>query len=268
MPEPEKAEIKEKDSCEVDTFQIIILILSVYVLIVFAIQSFFKDLTPETNEILNGMDFVVCVFFLWDFFLRLWKAPSKLEFMKWGWIDLISSIPILLLPMSNHVRMLRIIRLFRILRAFRSTKILAHFLFRHRARTGMISVVLVCFLVAVFAAIAELNFEGLSSDANIKTSEDALWWSFSTITTVSCEKYPVTEGGRAVALFLMAAGVCLFGCITAYIATVFLEPMQKTEESEIKLVLDEMKLLREKVEALETSNQQLLFQRREVGDMG
>jgi hypothetical protein len=59
----------------------------------------------------------------------------------------------------------------------------------------------------------------------------------------------------------MAAGVCLFGCITAYIATVFLEPLQKTEESEVRQVLDEMRLLREKVEALETSHQRLLSQK-------
>jgi voltage-gated potassium channel len=125
----------------------------------------------------------------------------------------------------------------------------------------VVSVILVSFLVAVFSATAVLNFETLSPDSNIRTSEDALWWAFSTITTVSCEKYPVTEGGRAVALFLMATGVCLFGCITAYIATVFLEPMQKKEDSELMQLLEETRLLRQKVEALEASNQQILSQR-------
>jgi len=260
MPEVETSAVEDKNDGDIDTFQLIILILSVYVLIVFAIQTFVRDLSPDTTGILDKIDFIVCIFFLWDFFLRFWKAPSKLEFMKWGWIDLISSIPILILPASNHIRMLRIVRLFRILRAFRSTKIIAHFLYRNRARTGVISVVLISFLVAIFAAIAELNLE-TSPESNIKTSEDALWWAFSTITTVSCEKYPVTEAGRVVALFLMAAGVCLFGCITAYIATVFLEPLQKEEESEVKQVLEEMRLLREKIEALETSNQRILAQR-------
>jgi len=260
MPKPEANKCEERGHDGIDLFQIIMLILSIYVLIVFAIQTFIRDLSPQTIEILDGIDFVVCLFFLWDFFSRLWKAPSKLEFMKWGWIDLISSIPILILPVSNHMRLLRLVRLFRILRAFRSTKIIAHYLFLHRARTGVVSVILISFLVAVFAAIAELNLE-TSPDSNIKTSEDALWWSFSTITTVSCEKYPVTEAGRAVALFLMAAGVCLFGCITAYIATVFLEPLQKKEESEIQEMLAEMRLLREKVEALEASNLRVLSQK-------
>jgi voltage-gated potassium channel len=260
MPDPVTTEIKEMDPDGVGLFQFVILILSVYVLIVFAIQTFIRDLSPETTEILDGIDFIVCIFFLWDFFFRLWKAPSKLEFMKWGWIDFISSIPVLFVPASNHMRFLRIIRLLRILRAFRSTKIIAHYLFQNRARTGVISVILISFLVAVFAAIAELNLE-TSPDSNIKTSEDALWWSFSTMTTVSCEKYPVTEAGRVVALFLMAAGVCLFGCITAYIATVFLEPMQKHEDSELKQLLEETRLLREKVEALETSNQRILSQK-------
>jgi voltage-gated potassium channel len=71
----------------------------------------------------------------------------------------------------------------------------------------------------------------------------------------------VTEAGRVIALLLMAAGVCLFGTIAAYIATVFLEPMQNKEDSEIRQVLEEMKLLRLKVEALETSNQHILSQK-------
>ena len=264
MADPDKIEIDEKCHDEFDTFQLIILILSVYVLIVFAVQTLIPNLSPETTEILDGIDLIVCIFFLLDFGLRFYKAPSKLEFMKWGWIDLISSIPVLLVPISNHTRLLRIVRLLRILRAFRSTKIISHYLFRHRARTGVISVILMSFFVSIFAAIAELSMESASSDANIKTSEDALWWAFSTITTVACEKYPVTEGGRIVALLLMAAGVCLFGTIAAYIASVFLEPMQKNEEvelGELSNLLEELKLLRIKIEAIE-SNQQILLRDR------
>lgn len=253
MPDAKTAVIEDKHPDEINLFQIIILILSVYVLIVFIIQTL-VPLNPATTHILDDIDLVVCLFFLWDFFSRLWQAPSKLHFMKWGWIDLISSIPVLVLPVSNNIRVLRIVRLFRILRAFRSTKIISHYLFRHRARTGLISVILMSVLISIFAAVAELNLE-TSPDSNIKTSEDALWWAFSTITTVSCEKYPVTEAGRVIALLLMAAGVCLFGTIAAYIATVFLEPLQRKDESDIKQLLEEMKLLHKKMEALEISHQ-------------
>jgi len=243
-------ELEKKDPDDFNLFQLVILILSVYVLIVFAVQTM-VPLSAQTTQILDGIDLVVCAFFLLDFFFRLWKAPSKIGFMKWGWIDLISSIPVL--PMFYHMRLLRIIRLLRILRAFRSTKIISHYLFRHRARTGVVSVILMAFLIAIFAAIAELNLE-TAPDSNIKTSEDALWWSFSTITTVSCEKYPVTEAGRII-------GFCLMGTITAYISTIFMHPFQTHEESEIRLVLEEMKLLRQKVEALESSTQQILTRR-------
>ena len=262
MSDSEAKALEERNHAELNIGQIIILILSVYVLIIFILQTLVPlytkvPLSAETTEILDDLDFIVCIFFLTDFFVRFWKAPSKLHFMKWGWIDLISSIPIL--PVFYQMRWLRIIRLLRILRAFRSTKIISHYLFRHRARTGVVSVVLMSFLVSVFAAVAELNLE-TSPDSNIKTSEDALWWAFSTITTVSCEKYPVTEAGRIVALFLMAAGVCLFGTIAAYIATIFLEPLQNKEDSELIQVLEEMKLLRVKIEALEGSNQRILSQ--------
>jgi voltage-gated potassium channel len=247
MSERETTASEEKHHDEINLGQIIILILSVYVLIVFIVQTL-VPLSPPTTALLDEADFVVCIAFLWDFFFRLWKAPSKLQFMKWGWIDFVSSIPVL--PIFYQMRWLRIIRLLRILRAFRSTKIIAHYLFRHRARTGLVSVILMSFLISIFAAVAELNLE-TSPDSNIKTSEDALWWAFSTITTVSCEKYPVTEAGRVVAFFLMAAGVCLFGTIAAYIATVFLEPLQKKEDSELKLLLEEMRKLSAKIDALE-----------------
>jgi voltage-gated potassium channel len=254
MSEPEAVSEDEKHAEGLGLFEYVILILSVYVLIVFTVQTL-VPLSPATTQILDEIDIVVCVFFLLDFSIRFWKAPSKLNFMKWGWIDLISSIPVL--PVFYQMRWLRIIRLLRILRAFRSTKIIAHYFYRHRARTGLVSVLLISFLVSVFGAIAELNLE-TSADSNIKTSEDALWWAFSTITTVACEKYPVTEAGRAVAVLLMAAGVCLFGTIAAYIATVFLEPLQNNDKPELRQMLEEMKLLREKIEALEISHREVL----------
>lgn len=51
--------------------------------------------------------------------------------------------------------------------------------------------------------------------SNINTAEDALCWSYVTVTTVGYgDKYSVTTEGRLVAAFLMTVGVGLFGTFT------------------------------------------------------
>lgn len=59
---------------------------------------------------------------------------------------------------------------------------------------------------------------------SVKTAEDALWWSYTTITTVGYgDKYPVTTEGRLIAMALMTVGVGLFGAFTAYLTTWFVK---------------------------------------------
>ena len=54
----------------------------------------------------------------------------------------------------------------------------------------------------------------------------------------------------------MTAGVCLFGTFTALVASFFLGAEQKKEKTEIKELVGEIKLLREKIETLEHDRQQ------------
>ena len=73
-------------------------------------------------------------------------------------------------------------------------------------------------------------FEQQDPAANIKTGGDAVWWAFVSITTVGYgDQYPVTEGGRAMAFFVLATGVGLFGVLSGYLANFFLAPAAKEE---------------------------------------
>jgi voltage-gated potassium channel len=49
----------------------------------------------------------------------------------------------------------------------------------------------------------------------------------------------------------MTAGVGLFGTFTGYVASFFMEAEQKEEEIEIHGLVQEVRLLRDKIEALE-----------------
>jgi voltage-gated potassium channel len=75
------------------------------------------------------------------------------------------------------------------------------------------------------------------------------------VTTVGYgDKYPVTLEGRGVAVLLMIAGVGLFATFTAYISSFFLESANKNHESEIRELIKEVRLLREKVDSMANSH--------------
>lgn len=120
--------------------QVLMLVLSVYVLIALFVDTVFK-LSPEMSSLLQKLDTAICFIFLGDFFYHLYRAESKLAFLKWGWIDFISSIP--MLSMFRWGRIVRVVRIVRILRGIRSVKFIFGVLFENRARGTFGTVVLI-----------------------------------------------------------------------------------------------------------------------------
>ena len=206
-------------------FQIIIVVLSIYVLGSLLATTVFH-LPTEVLRLLDLVDNSICIIFLIDFFVRFFKSQNKLEFMKWGWIDLISSIPTI--DLFRAGRLFRLIRLFRLLRAFRSTKVLINYIFRKKTQGAFTTVSIIAILMVIFSSISILQVED-SPNSNIKTAEDALWWAYVTITTVGYgDKFPVTTEGRMIAALLMTVGVGLFGTFTGFVASWFVQPKNQS----------------------------------------
>jgi voltage-gated potassium channel len=226
---------------------LVMLVLSVYVLGALFVETVLT-LPAEIVSLLQTLDSLICLVFLWDFFYHLHRAENKLAYLKWGWIDFISSIPTLTL--FRWGRIVRVVRIIRVLRAIRSVKFIFHFLFEHRAQGTFITVFLITFMLVIFSSIAVLNVETVP-DANIKTAGDALWWAASTVTTAGYgDKFPVTTEGRILGVILMTAGVGFFGTLTAYIASVFVGADKAAAKTDIDLT-NELKLIRERIESLE-----------------
>lgn len=212
-------------------YQLFMLVLCVYVLFALMAETFFP-LSPEIVTILETVDTAICFVFLADFFGNLVFRTDRLAYLRWGWLDLVSSIPAL--DVLRWGRLARIIRIMRVLRAVRSTRLLATYILRRRAESTVLAVSLISILLVVFASIAILQVERHNPEANIQTPEHALWWAFVTITTVGYgDKFPVTTEGRIVAAVLMTGGVGLFGTFTGFVASWFLAPGEKQRESEI-----------------------------------
>jgi len=207
---------------------LLVLVLTVYVLIAILIDTFFT-LPPETSRILRIIDDLVCAFFFIEFIIRFYQAENKWKFMRWGWIDLVASIPTFTYFRAG--RALRLIRLLRIVRAFRTTKDFVHHIFGNKAQGTFTMVAVLAVLLVIFSSIGVLQAEQ-GADSNIKTAEDALWWSYVTITTVGYgDRFPVTTEGRLIGVVLMTAGVGLFGTFSGFIASWFVagQPQNKDE---------------------------------------
>jgi voltage-gated potassium channel len=223
-------------------YQLFMLVLCLWALLVLAGQSFFR-LSDETRLILDYADNVICILFLLDFIYNFASARRKTHYLlTWGWIDLLSSIPTV--DSFRRGRVARLTRILRVLRGVKSARAIAHYLVSRRAESVFLASTLLCLLIIVSCSIAVLQFE-VPAGGNIASAEDALWWAASTMTTVGYgDRYPITSEGRAVAVFLMAAGVGAFGTLSGLIASWFLSPAAAetdTDLTEIKAMLNDVR---------------------------
>ena len=181
---------KLKTNNDVNPFQIFMLILSLHVVVSSLLQLVFT-LSSNVTEILTSVDNIICLFFFTDFIIRFYQAESKLKFMKWGWIDLLSSIP--MVEQLQFIRMIRIARILRAIQHIRSSKLVLKMIFEHRFKATFSLVSAISFVLVTFGAVGILLLEQGQIGSNINNGVDALWWSFVTITTVGyCDYYPVT----------------------------------------------------------------------------
>jgi len=208
------------------------------------------DLNPSTQQILTYADYTVCGLFFLDFVYSLFNAQNRTRYLvTWGWIDLLSSIPVTgPLRLGRAVRIMRILR---VMRGMKAARAIAHFLTSRRAQSTLLASILTSLLLIVFCSIAVLQFE-IPANGNIKGPADAVWWAVSTMTTVGYgDTFPTTPEGRIVAVFLMAAGVGLFGTFSGLVASWFLSPKAEEAESERAEILEVLRELRAEVGRLE-----------------
>jgi len=157
--------------------------------------------------------------FMVDYFVRLSLADDKKKWFVRNLLDLaVVALPIL--------RPLRLIRLLTLLAIFQ--RVVGKGL---RGRVVMYTVVSTFMLVFV-SSLAMLDAERTYPGASITTFGDALWWAFTTITTVGYgDLYPVSFTGRCIAVALMIGGIALLGTITATIASWLVEKVAARDEA-------------------------------------
>lgn len=152
------------------------------------------------------------------------------------------------------LRPLRAARLLRLLTLSRVGIVLINALRRAKAllsHRGFHFVLLAVMLIIFACAGLVLSFEQHAKGSNIHSFADALWWAMVTVTTVGYgDRYPVSAGGRGVAVVLMLVGIGLIGVLTATVASYFVE--QQSDEG--------MDALTERLDRMEAMLKQLTEQ--------
>lgn len=163
---------------------------------------------------------VVWVVFAVDYVVRLALAERRGKFVRDNLVDLAS----VGLPLLRPLQLLRLVRALRILDRKLGESL--------HGRVGYY-LVAASSLAVVIASLAVLDAERDAPGANITSIGDAVWWAFTTMTTVGYgDQYPVTTVGRCIAVGLMVFGVGLLGSVTASLASLLLERVAEEDEAD------------------------------------
>jgi voltage-gated potassium channel len=181
------------------------------------------------------IDYVVWALFLFEYVVKLVLAPDHWGYVKTHVLDLL----VVAIPFFRPLRVLRLLRSVTVL-ARSTTRLKA--MVTHR---GLHYVLLIAALMVFAGAGLELSFEAQARGSNIHSYGDALWWAIVTVTTVGYgDRYPVTAGGRGVAVVLMLVGIAVIGLVTASVASFFIEEKTDPVHEELTAMRAELVAIR------------------------
>ncbi|MFF7180880.1 ion channel [Streptomyces sp. NPDC008121] len=212
--------------------------------VAYAVPIVTPDADPWVHRLCGYVEWAVWGAFAVDYVVRFALAPAKWPFVRRHPLDLLA----VLLPLVQPLRLLRVV----------STLLLVG----RRARMAPQITLTVYVAGAVvgllmFGSLAVLHVERTAPDGNIKTLGDAVWWSFTTMTTVGYGDHAPTTGlGRVLAVGLMLSGIALLGVVTANIATWFISRFERDDAAErrqtelLEALTHEVKELRAEVARL------------------
>ncbi len=190
-------------------------------------------------SILNWIDLGVTIFFIVELAFKLMLAPKKWFFIKNSVVDILAVLPIFrVFRLARTARLLRIVRLFRTVRA---GKILRSDLVKEKThvffRTENTAMLTYLFMSVIFGTVGIMVFEKGANESFV-TLGDGLWWCIVTITTVGYgDMFPITVGGKLVAVSIMFVGLSFYAMLTGAISTVLIERAQQIGDRAMDLTI-------------------------------
>ncbi|NTU65190.1 MAG: two pore domain potassium channel family protein [Chloroflexi bacterium] len=212
-------------------YEMFVLALVVLSLINWGIIVFIQPALAEIQVVwvmITGLS----VFLVLDFVTRLWRQPHRRGFLirNNGWMILLGSVP---LPFAGILRLIWAWLAVRLLRRS-DYREMRNIVVRRRAQSTLLSAVLAAIIMLEIGALLILDAERASTQANIITGIDALWWNIVTLATVGYgDKYPVTTAGRVIGVGVIVVGVGLFSALTSFLAQWFLRSRAADNQTQV-----------------------------------
>jgi voltage-gated potassium channel len=193
--------------------------------LVIAIMVLTTDVNGSASTILVGTLFVLWAIVLVEYLLRLVVTPDTRGYLKRRWVE---PATVVVPPLQSwHFVGMEKMSLLMHEGELRVEAILKHH--------GLFRVLIAAAATLFIGAWLVLLFEENAKGSNIHDYPQALWWAIVTVTTVGYgDRYPVTEGGHAVAVILMLVGIGLIGVLTATVASVFIKEHTDANKEEFR----------------------------------
>ena len=208
--------------------------------------AFFLTFEQSENyrDVLYVIEMITMVIFLVEYAFRIWtanylyqgKTPfvAKLCFVKsfYGVVDLLTFLPYFMpFVFSGAVafkmfRVVRIFRLFRINAQYDAFNVITDVL--KDKKNQIVSSIFLVMVIMMGSSLCMYGLEHEVQPENFKNAFSGIWWSMSTLLTVGYgDIYPVTVGGKMMAIIIAFLGVGMVAIPTGIISAGFVEYYSK-----------------------------------------
>ncbi len=242
----EKADENELGSRVCDWIMISLILINVSCLML----ETMKELEAY-HSIFVRVEEITLWIFLVEYVLRLWsctvhptfqqpiKGRIRFALKPLSIIDLIAILPIvvpLLINDATVVRAVRLIRVLRLLKISRYSESIALIGQVFKKASGII--VFSSWLLIVLVILVSTMIYNLEHEAQPDKFPDiphSVWWTVVTLTTVGYgDVFPITDGGKILAMFSLVAGIGLVSLPSAALAGAFSEIWAEKVRKEIE----------------------------------
>ena len=216
----------------------------IFVSVTAAILSTYSELS-RYEGILDAIELVTVIIFTVEYILRLWTAdimyPGKsglmsrltFAFSVTGIVDFLTFFPYYLpivfpagIVAFRVFRVIRIFRLFKINSRYDAFNVIIDVL--KEKRKQIFSSVIMVLILMVASSLCMYSMEHEAQPDKFKNAFSGIWWSTSTLLTIGYgDIYPVTVGGKIMAIVISFLGVGMVAIPTGIISAGFVESYTK-----------------------------------------
>lgn len=200
----------------------IVLVLSL-LLIVYISYDTFEQIPFLKNHRYMSFQFWVCVIFLADFFIELFFADDKKEYLKKRWFFFLISIPYLNVINRFNIQfndeVLYYLRFVPLLRGAYSLSMVLGFVSKNKA-VSLLSQYVAILAAAVYILAMIFFYQEYKVNPDVKSFWDAIYWAAMNMTTVGCYFSAVTPIGKVISVILPILGMLMLPLFTVYITDI------------------------------------------------